>query len=103
VKQMQDKQGFTMLELLICVFLISTLGCLFLPLTKPYDFKSEMFVLNALELQSLAMKEMEESSLFFDGYVLSYNLLGNISQAQRFDFKDHTVIAELGWGRLVER
>ncbi len=100
---MLDKQGFTLLELLLCLAVLSTASCIFLPFVKTQSFSSEMFVLDALELQSEAMKEMDGRSIYYDGFELTYNGTGNVSQAHTFVFDRNIVVAHLGWGRLVEK
>lgn len=92
-----------MLELMLCMAILSTVSCIFLPLAKPLRFSSETFVLEALMLQSEAMKEMEKRTLFCDGFEMTYNEMGNVSQAHSFTFDKGMITAQLGWGRLVEK
>ena len=103
VKQMQDKRGYTLIELLICIYIISVLGLLFLPTLKPFTFNKERFVIEALLMQSEAMKEMEDRNIWEDGIELRYTSEGHISQAHTFVFENHEITAFLGWGRLCEK
>lgn len=100
---MQGKQGFTMFELLICMYIVSSLTVLMIPWIHRPDFSDQYFVLEALSLQSKAMSTKEEQSLWIDGFELNYNASGNISQAHTFIFDKNEITAQLGWGRLVEK
>ena len=96
---MHDKQGFTLLEMMVCMMIISVMGMFSLKYLRPVSFDAEMFVLDSLHAQILAMKERND----VQGMYCSYDLYGHPSSAGSIVFGQKRVIVHLGWGRLSVR
>ena len=100
---MQDKHGFTFLELILCLAAVSTISLISLPFIKPYSYDMETFVLDALYAQCEAMHQKEHRIVSKQGIEIEYNANGNVKHADSFFFKDKKLTLQLGWGRLVEK
>ncbi|MBF1084887.1 MAG: prepilin-type N-terminal cleavage/methylation domain-containing protein [Solobacterium sp.] len=95
-----SNKGFSLLEMCVVLFVISVFMML-LP-TNIHSLETEYyaFVDKYLYLQSTAMKQA--ISISFEEYNVRFNQKGNVNQAKTIYFKnEHTIIVELGGGRLA--
>ena len=95
-----SNKGFSLLEMCVVLFVISVFMML-LP-TNIHSLETEYytFVDKYLYLQSTAMKQA--TSISFEEYNVRFNQKGNVNQAKTIYFKnEHTIIVELGGGRLA--
>ncbi len=100
---MQDKQGFALLELILCLMIVSLISVLSLPFVKVYSYNMETFVLKALHAQCEAMSERQDKSVSNQGIEIEYNAYGNVHHADSFFFDKKQLTLQLGWGRLIEK
>ena len=100
---MRDKQGFTLLELLICLAIISTFSLLTLSFYRPVSLDAERFVLESLSLQVSAMAQRQTKSNRIHGIDSTYNLYGHPSHCNTYHFQRNNVIVHLGWGKISVR
>lgn len=101
--------GFTLLEMLLVLILLSILTLMALPV-KPLLVSKDLtrhFKETVLLSQIKAIANGETVSLThpYDSNVgyLSFNSLGNINQAQTIQVGDHFFIFQLGSGRFYEK
>ena len=99
--------GFTVLEMLAVIMILSLMMILF-PMQKcDTDMSEKTFVPDYLLAQSAAIASSERTQLpQKDGYPsVSFNARGNVSKAMTFAFSKtgRQIIIELGGGRLVFR
>ena len=97
---MRAKKGFTLLEMLVCLFVLSSLGLVVVPMMKSYDFRAETVVLDALYLQSEAMALKETCSAQIQGIDFTYHPNGNPSMCSSYMLNGKRIIVHLGWGRI---
>ena len=97
---MHVKAGFTLLECLVCLFILSVLSLIAAPLYKPVAYRDELFVLNLLSLQTDAMVNRMSCTSTMEGIEMSYNLYGNPSLCNTYIIDGQKIIVHLGWGRI---
>lgn len=90
-----NRKGFSMLEMLACLIIISAFMLVSISNTNKLNLEHYEF-LNKYELsQSQAILNREETSV---GYGLHLNNMGHINQAKTIEFANHSVILHLGNG-----
>ena len=104
---MRNSKGFTMIEVLVCIMIISCLSLIYLSF-KPFVFKDHhMFMYDYWYAQIQSMLQSKETALAEDGcyfaYPLYFNEKGNVNRAQTITCFDSQLVVELGLGRLVEK
>ena len=100
---MRDKKGFTLLELLICLTVVSTLSVLALSYYRPVSFDAEQFVLYALSLKTKAMLHRETQTKKIGKIEAEYNLYGHPAYSNTYHFHHNDVIVHIGWGKISVR
>lgn len=92
---LKSKKGFSMLEMLACIFIISALMLVSLSNTNSLNLDHYKF-LNEYELkQSLSLLNREYVDVSGNVY---FNNMGHINQARTIEFDNHRVIIHLGNG-----
>lgn len=105
VKRYYNK-GFTLLELIMILSMISVCTLLVLPFYKYPNFTIYDFSNQYLFLQSECIRNGKSESFDFDGqafykYEIRFNEKGNIRQAQTIHFENgKSIVSGLGGGRL---
>ena len=97
---MHAKKGFTLLETLVCLFVLSALSILVIPMMKSPDFRAETDVLDALYLQSEAMALKQTCTSQIQGIDFTYHLNGHPSSCNSYVMNGKRIIVHLGWGRI---
>ena len=90
-----SKKGFSMLEMLASLVVISALMLVSLNNTKSLNLDHYYFLNEYLLSQSEAMLNKERVSL---QHGISINSMGKVNQAKTIEFKNHKVIIHLGNG-----
>ncbi len=107
-----DKQcyikGFTLVECVVVLALLSILQLLTLPYV--YKKKSDFYIFknDYLKVQSEAMatREKRKMEIDVDGiipYPIQFNAKGNVNRAQTCLFDDKKVVIMIAGGRLVDK
>ena len=91
----KSKKGFSMLEMLACMCIISTLMILTISNTSNIDLDHYQFLNDYLYDQSLAIYNRQQVNV---GSGIYFNSMGHVNQARTIDFKNHSVIIHLGSG-----
>ena len=91
-------KGFTMLEMLIGICIISSLSLLFLNINHNLDLSHYSFMNDYLLKQSEIMLNKKEE-VFEKG--VRFNSMGHINQARTIHFNIHKVILHLGNGYVT--
>ena len=97
---MLAKDGFTLLECLVCLFILSVLSLMVVPVYKPVSYRDEVFVLDLLSLQSDAMVNRMSCSSTLENIEITYHLNGNPSSCNTYTIHGKKVVVHLGWGRI---
>ncbi|MBR5290970.1 MAG: prepilin-type N-terminal cleavage/methylation domain-containing protein [Erysipelotrichaceae bacterium] len=97
---MLAKNGFTLLECLVCLVVFSVLLLLVMPFYRPVSFRDEMFVLDLLSLQTDAMVNRFSSSSTLENIEMTYHLNGNPASCNTYTIQGHKITVHLGWGRI---
>ena len=97
---MPDKQGFTLLECLVALCVISVLSLLAVPFVHPVSFDFATVAVDSLVLQSKAMVQRQTLSANLQGIDFTYHLTGNPSSCNSYQINQRQLIVHLGWGRL---
>lgn len=84
-----------MLEMLICMVIISTLMILAISNTNDLNLDHYYFLNEYLLSQSEAI--LKKTNVFI-GKGVSFNNMGHVNQARTIDFKNHQIIVHLGNG-----
>lgn len=84
-----------MLEMLICIVIISTLMILAISNTNDLNLDHYYFLNEYLLSQSEAILKKTNVSI---GKGVSFNNMGHVNQARTIDFKNHQIIVHLGNG-----
>lgn len=87
-------KGFTLIEVLLVLFIISLFGIIFFPIIHMPS--SQLFDPEACQLKAMALKQ---HCNFTDS--LSFNRNGNINHAQTIVNNKKTCVFQLGMGRYV--
>ena len=91
----KSKKGFSMLEMLACLCLISALTLLSVINTSNLNLEHYSYLNNYELKQSEAILNNQEVSV---GKGVYFNSMGHINQARTIEFKNHRVILHLGNG-----
>lgn len=104
--------GYTLLELLACMAILSIVFLL----CVPYFFNAEptryLFITNYLLKQAECMnlnayQSMEDMQNVWHNHAIEFNPLGHVNQAQTVTIENHghfsEIVIELAGGRLVEK
>ena len=91
----QFNKGFTFLEMMVVLMVISALSLLFV---LPVVFADELGVDSIIEAQLKAMADSERV-VIQEG--LWFNIRGNINQAQTVNYKGFKCVFQLGFGRFT--
>lgn len=92
---LKNNKGFSMLEMLICICLISTLMLLSISNTNNLNLDHYGFLNEYLLAQSKAILNREDLSM---GKGVTFNGMGHVNQARTIEFGNHEVIIHLGNG-----
>lgn len=93
-------KGFTLLEMLIVISIISMI--IMITFTNKISIDKDYYAFSShyLLLQSEALRKSEKS--FFNDKNISFNANGNVNKAQTIHFENNKdIVVELGGGRLV--
>lgn len=91
----QIKKGFSMLEMLVCLCIISAFMLVSISNTNRLNLDHYYF-LNDYELkQSQAILNREETPV---GSGIYFNSMGHVNQAKTIEFKNRSVVIHLGNG-----
>ena len=92
---LKSKKGFSMLEMLVCMCIISAFMIASLANTNKLNLDHYYFLNDYLYKQSQAILNREDVSI---GKGLYFNNMGHINQAKTIEFKSHDIIVHLGTG-----
>lgn len=92
---LKTKKGYSMLEMLVCVLIISTLMLLTLQDTNRLNIDHYSFLNNYLIGQSSAMADRQKVVMDVGIY---FNTMGHVNHAKTIDFNNHSIIIHLGSG-----
>lgn len=92
---LMNKKGFSMLEMLICMCIISILMLFSISNTNKLNLEHYDFMNNYILLQSKAILNKQEEQI---GKGLYFNSMGHINQAKTIDFNNRSIIIHLGNG-----
>lgn len=92
---LKSKKGFSMLEMLACICIISAFMLVSISNTNNLNLDHYYFLNDYLCSQSEAILNKEDVAV---GYGLYFNNMGHISQAKTIDFLNHQVVIHLGTG-----
>lgn len=90
-----SKKGFSMLEILASLILISALMLISINNTGNINLDHYYFMNDYVETQSKAILEKKDFAL---SHGVRFNSMGRVNQARTIDFKNHKVIVHLGSG-----
>lgn len=99
-----NKQGFTTLELLLVLFVVTisvVLGSVVVPTIELNQFKNEYLL---TQLQAMSQSKRIELNSEFDSNVsrLSFNAFGHVNQAQTIIARNKQYTVQLGMGRILD-
>ena len=89
------KKGFTMLEMLICMVIVSSLLLISIRSNNTLYLDHLYFIDDYLLKQSEAIKSKEKVEISEGLY---FNSMGHVNKAKTIHFKNHNVIVHLGNG-----
>ena len=92
---LQSKKGFSLLEMLVCMVIISAFMLLSLKNTTSINLEHYYFLNDYLYQQSESMSNKEPTSI---GRGIYFNSMGHVNQARTIDFVKHSVVIHLGSG-----
>lgn len=100
---MQNKQGYLMLEMIICL----SITCILMLLTINYsniDFNHYSFPSIYMNAKSNSLVNKEKSNIdtniFDNNKHVYFNKNGNINKANTLTYRNHKYIIRLGYGNL---
>lgn len=91
----RTKKGFSMLEMLVCMIILSSLLLLSLNNTNYLNVDHYTFLNNYLYGQSCAILNSENVDVDKGIY---FNSMGHVNQARTISFSNHSIIIHLGNG-----
>ena len=91
-------KGFTMLQMLISLCLITSLSLLYLNINYTLNFDHYYFMNDYLFVQSKSILSKQEHS-YEKG--IRFNSMGHINQGRTIDINKHKVIVHLGNGYVT--
>ena len=89
-------RGFTMLDTLVSLFIVSLMLLVGLPKMNVVNTEHYSFMNDYLLRQSEAFTRKEKT--YLDGYPIYFNRNGHVNLGNTFEFKNHKVIVMLGNG-----
>lgn len=92
---LKTKKGFSLLEVIITMCIISTLTILAVANTSSLNLDHYHFLNDYLYKQSLAIKNRENVDVTGGVY---FNNMGHVNQARTLEFTNHSIIIHLGSG-----
>ena len=92
-----DNKGFTLLEMLLSMFIVSSFMLLILRSYKDLDFAHYYFMNDYLLSQSNAMKNNRKEYI---DYGLNFNGSGHINISKTIRINNHDIIVHLATGYL---
>jgi len=95
---LKDNKGFTLLESIICIFILSIFCIFSLNTYREVNLDYTYFVGDYLLKQSESYLNKERINL---DYGLSFNEMSHINKAMTIDFNLHDVIVHLGSGYIT--
>lgn len=90
-----SRKGFSMVEMLLCLVIISVLMLLTISNTSVINLSHYYFLNDYLKAQSQAILNKENQIL---EYGVKINSMGRVNQARTIEFANHKVIIHLGNG-----
>ena len=94
----QTDKGFTMLEMLIGLIIISSFGIITLNRYTYSDNQIYEYINNYLLAQSEALTQRKD--VYYDKGIY-FNSMGHVNQARTLNFKNHKLIIHLGNGYVT--
>ena len=91
----KNKKGFSMLEMLVCICILSAFTLLSTSNFTDLNLDHYYFINNYCLDQSRAMLDKESIDV---GKGVYFNAMGHVNQARTIDFGKHQVIIHLGNG-----
>lgn len=91
----KNEKGFSMLEMLVCMRILSAFSVVTLTNTNKLNLEHYEFLNDYCLKQSEAMKDNESKEVSKGVY---FNGMGHVNQARTIDFFNHKVIIHLGNG-----
>ena len=92
------KKGFSLLEILLTLVIVSSMLVLTLPLYSELDLKHLYFLNEYLSKQKDSLISHERNDLDYD---VSFNENGRVNHANTIDINNHKVIVHLGNGYVT--
>lgn len=92
------KKGFSLLEILLTLVIVSSMLVLTLPFYSELDLKHLYFLNEYLSKQKDSLISHERNDLDYD---VSFNENGRVNQANTIDINNHKVIVHLGNGYVT--
>lgn len=96
---MNDNKGFTMLNVLLTLMVMTSMLTLVLKNSSEPDTEYLSFINKYLEVQNLALTSYEETDLGEEN--ITFNKLGHINRAKTIRKGNHNIIAHIGNGYLT--
>ena len=97
---LKNKKGFSMLEMLVCICIVSAITILSINSTNNLDVDHYYFINDYLLKQSEAMKNRENVDV---GKGIYFNNMGHVNQARTIDIGKHSLIIHLGNGYATKK
>lgn len=97
---MSTEKGFSLLEMLICMMMISSLSLVSLRLNRIRNNDHFYFLNDCMLEQSKAMRDRREHA-FRDG--IRFNSMGHINMARTIRFHEKKITLNLGSGYVLIR
>lgn len=88
-------KGFSMLEMLICMFILTAISTIALNNNKSINLEHFDFLNNYLSKQTYAYVNKQDINIKNN---ININSMGHVNQARTIDFDGHSVIIHLGNG-----
>lgn len=92
---LKTKKGFSLLEMLVCMVIISAFMLVSLRNTNRLNLDHYYFLNDYLYKQSEAMITRQGVSI---GSGIYFNSMGHVNQARTIDFLNHSIVIHLGNG-----
>lgn len=94
---LKTNKGFSMLEMIICLFIISSISILCLTNFEIINLDYYYYLSDYLYNQSLAI--LDKQNRYID-YNVRFNSMGHVNKAQTINIGKHYIIIHLGNGYL---
>lgn len=92
---LKTKKGYTMLEMLICICILTSMIILCANNYGEINMESYYFLNDYLLKQAIAFKNKESVEINSEIY---FNNMGHVNQARTIEFPNHKIIIHLGTG-----